>query len=680
MSEDRDNMRQLLSAYIDGEVTPQQAASIKQAVATDPELAIELHELKTAKQLLLGLPKERAPRGFVRKVMVRAERKHLLGDHHAGGRFAAARWITLAVAATVLLAAGIGLIAVYRLNDNRRPPEIAIGGNDDRRDLDISKDTGSAADLGKNVTDLGGVAEKGRGTDGTTMGLDGGKRIIVNDEAFHLAMTNATNASIYTHDVSDTLNVVNETLLSNSVQPLQLDPGSSVAKATGNAPEAVDKKANVSRGELNFYYNKKQDEEQVQIVVLATPDVIHKVNGAVNRLADRQMVSQAPWPGDRYDAKRGSVLARRAGPARPTKRDLGEGLAAELAIARATDPASDPTSDSPAGRRAKSKGAAKGVSDDSTNVGKSAPAPVKAAAVTPPVAAKAPAAPVVVAKTPRPKPSAGVGGHTQIATSETDPAPAGTAISRTRGSSALASKKTSEPDTSQAATAGEDANAAVKSRVNTESAGAVVNGNGSGVATGGSATDAIAGADGWVGKIVKPSTPQAKPKRSPSARPLVAGPEPVPGQAEAELAKSDATARPFGDILAGAGRNRKKYEAFDQREELQDMSSQIAKEQKAGKLGKDLDVQYSKLNMAIRQQIFNDDVMRNVQSQRDNGVNVQALVININRRRIRKARTPATQNATFRARGGRDFQADSAPSAPANESTTQRAAKKSVKD
>ena len=115
MNEDRDNIRELLSAYIDGEVTDEQSASIKQAVATDPELAIELHELKAAKRLLLGLPKERAPRGFVRKVMVRAERKHLLGDHHAGGRFAAARWITLAVAATVLLAAGIGIIAVNRL-------------------------------------------------------------------------------------------------------------------------------------------------------------------------------------------------------------------------------------------------------------------------------------------------------------------------------------------------------------------------------------------------------------------------------------------------------------------------------------------------------------------------------------------------------------------------------------
>jgi hypothetical protein len=676
MSEDRDNMRQLLSAYIDGEVTPQQADSIKQAVATDPELAIELHELKAAKRLLLGLPKERAPRGFVRKVMVRAERKHLLGDHHAGGRFVAARWITLAAAATVLLAAGIGIIAINRLSDNAKPPEIAIRDGEERGDLGVSNLPGAAPVLRTNVTGVGDGAKKGVRTDGVVIGLDSGKRMVVNDEAYHLALSNSTNASIYTHNVSDTLAEVNDTLFRNSVRLVELNPDSAEAKLTGKAPEAAiaDKKPRVSLDTNNIVFVKNQDEEQVQIVVLATPEVIEKVNGDLNRLAERQMVSQAPSLDKRFGSGGGSVLARRVGPARATKRDPGEGLAGEVAIARGpVDAVSDPVLDSPAPRRAKSKAAGKGVSDDSTNIGKGAGAPAKATVVTRPVAVKAPAAPVapvVVAKTPTPKPSVGGSGHTQIATSETDPAPAGTAISQIRASKAMPSKKITDAGVSQAGTTGRDA----KTPANT---GGVVTADNSGVAT---EIDAIAGADGWVGTVVKVAEPQDKPKPA-LAKPVVAGPEPkMPGQAEAELAKADATTRPLGDILAVVGRDRNKYEMFDQRKELEELSSQIAKEQKDGKLGKDLDTQYSNLNLAIRQQIFNDDVRRNVQSQRDNGVKVQALVININRRRIMKPRTAATQNATLRARGGRDFKADSAPSTPVGGATTQRAAEKSVKD
>ncbi len=105
MNEDRDNTEELLSAYIDGEVTQEQSRTVEQAVAKDPELALELHEVTAAKRLVTDLPRERAPRGFVRRVMYRAERKHLLGDQQAGGAFAAARWITLAVADVVLLTA-----------------------------------------------------------------------------------------------------------------------------------------------------------------------------------------------------------------------------------------------------------------------------------------------------------------------------------------------------------------------------------------------------------------------------------------------------------------------------------------------------------------------------------------------------------------------------------------------
>jgi len=108
--------------------------------------------------------------------------------------------------------------------------------------------------------------------------------------------------------------------------------------------------------------------------------------------------------------------------------------------------------------------------------------------------------------------------------------------------------------------------------------------------------------------------------------------------------------------------------------ELDVLSSQIATQQKRGESSKELEQQYSKLNNAFRQRIWNDDVRRNVQSQQEKGINIQALVININRRSLRSAKTAATQSGLMLRDGG----ALSRPrattkSSPVSGSTTQKA-------
>jgi len=550
MSEDRDNTRELLSAYIDGEVTAEQARSIEQAVARDPELALELHELTAAKRLVMSLPRQRAPRGFVRKVMARAERKHLLGDRQAGGAFSAARWITLAVAAVVLLTAGIGIIAVNMLETGQGPSPIA--------NLDDDGDgSGGPGHMDFNDESLHGKAGGGRneevgdagGRSATTNSgaVDG--RGVIADTAFEYALTNARNTSIYTHDVSNTLAVLHKSFDRNAVLPLELE---ATDKPVGKGSE----KKRVSRGGLNFYYNKKQDTEQVQIVVMATDTVIEQLNGDLDRLADVQSVSQAPVSDIAKPASNLSVVARQAG-------------------TRGTQNIPDPSGDDREGMLiARLEG-------DNTGAGVGIPAKSKVA----------------------PKDGAGV----------------------TPGQTAPAPVVTPEP------------------RAGKPAAGTDMFDGKNGPPT------AVANADGQkkelIGKGDKPEP--MDPKR------VLVGP----------------TTRLAETVLA-AGGIRKDILDNEGSGELDALSSRIARRQKLGESGKELEQEYSKLNSAFRRQILNDNVRRNVQSQQEKGINIQALVININRRSLGNP-----VKGTIRLRDGEALTRPRATttSAPVSKSTTQQA-------
>ncbi|MDP6633315.1 MAG: zf-HC2 domain-containing protein [Phycisphaerae bacterium] len=605
MSEDRDNTEELLSAYIDGELTPEESRSVEQAVATDPELALELHELNAARRLLMGLPKQRAPRGFVRKVMVRAERKHLLGDHHAGGAFRAARWITLAVAATVLLAAGLGIMAVNMLNTNRSHPSIAVdtGVGDGLPAGPEGMDFGSGTVSGKGSGGRGEKFGKAGGSDDTNNVANVGGKLVIADEAFDYAVANAGNASIYTHDVSNTLAVLHKTLDRNDVLPLELDaldsspvPGD---KPSDKTPEkSVEKKRDVSRGALNFYYNKKQDDEQVQIVVLASDTVIEQLNGDLSKLARVQMVSQAPTLDYADVSSAGALVARRAGPPRTRKRSELD-IHTDGTLITKGGLAEDPVVSKDAGSRAKSK--TETINGGSTSIAKGAPAP--AVDVPAPVASKVT------------KPGTGSPTETRGPVSSTPPKQPAKAASRTTNVGQDGRPITSVADSDASGQKGEP------------------------VGKGGAF------------------------KLKPAPKPTVVAKRPVVGP----------TTRP-ADLAMVNGGIQKKLGLGSDRSELEVLSAQIAEDQKRGRSAKELAKQYGRLNSAFRQRILNDDLRRNVQSQREQGVNVRALVININRRDLINAKPTTTQSGGLRFDRALSRPRDATTSSPVSESTTQRAA------
>ena len=114
MGEQKD-IREQLSAYLDGELTAQQARRVEEALAGDPALAAELAALRATRDLLRKLPSQQAGEDFTTSVLDRAERMRLLGQLHPGSPKRTISWSTLATAAAVLIAAGAGIFVTVKL-------------------------------------------------------------------------------------------------------------------------------------------------------------------------------------------------------------------------------------------------------------------------------------------------------------------------------------------------------------------------------------------------------------------------------------------------------------------------------------------------------------------------------------------------------------------------------------
>lgn len=110
---DRQKNLEHLSAYLDGELSPAEAQRLTTALAADAELAAELERLRKTRELIRHLPRRAAGGDFVANVLAQAERMTLRGDTSAPPARPATHWGRLmAVAAVLLIAAGVGLIAV----------------------------------------------------------------------------------------------------------------------------------------------------------------------------------------------------------------------------------------------------------------------------------------------------------------------------------------------------------------------------------------------------------------------------------------------------------------------------------------------------------------------------------------------------------------------------------------
>ncbi len=96
---------ELLSAYLDGEVTPRERAVVEEALKHDRKLAASLVELRATKEAVADLPRLRAPTSFALQAPLPKKRRWLL---------LAWRWATVAVAFLLVAVVSWGLLFVPR--------------------------------------------------------------------------------------------------------------------------------------------------------------------------------------------------------------------------------------------------------------------------------------------------------------------------------------------------------------------------------------------------------------------------------------------------------------------------------------------------------------------------------------------------------------------------------------
>jgi hypothetical protein len=114
----------ILSAYLDGELPPEQQQAVESALAADPQLADEVRSLAALRDLVAGLPCP-VPADVTARVMRRVRRRALLGPAASIIAWAPVRagWLA-AVAAGVLLA--VALTWIVRVG----PGPAGVGGPD----------------------------------------------------------------------------------------------------------------------------------------------------------------------------------------------------------------------------------------------------------------------------------------------------------------------------------------------------------------------------------------------------------------------------------------------------------------------------------------------------------------------------------------------------------------------
>lgn len=105
------NIDELLTAFIDGELSTRQRVEMQRMISHDEQLAIRLRQLQNCKTLVGSLPREDAPDDMAERVLASLERKTLLGhqaeisSHSQGRRHLLMRKFATAAAMIILMAA-----------------------------------------------------------------------------------------------------------------------------------------------------------------------------------------------------------------------------------------------------------------------------------------------------------------------------------------------------------------------------------------------------------------------------------------------------------------------------------------------------------------------------------------------------------------------------------------------
>ncbi|MBN1491760.1 MAG: zf-HC2 domain-containing protein, partial [Phycisphaerae bacterium] len=123
---DRHNLEEQLSAYLDDELTDAERAEVEAALAQDEQARRTLEELRQTAGLLGSLPRGKAPVDLIESLAAQMERSELLNGApappmslpSAGGRLLR----FLASAAVIVLAVSAGFMTFSYLGQEREPP------------------------------------------------------------------------------------------------------------------------------------------------------------------------------------------------------------------------------------------------------------------------------------------------------------------------------------------------------------------------------------------------------------------------------------------------------------------------------------------------------------------------------------------------------------------------------
>ncbi|MEN6576497.1 MAG: hypothetical protein ABFD90_09150 [Phycisphaerales bacterium] len=105
------NLDELLSSFMDGELSPRQRTEVQRMAAHDPAVAKRLRQLQNCKALFCALPPAEAPGDMLEQIKQSLERKTLLQEHPVSRRRAAGV-MQLVFRKFVAAAAMIALVAV----------------------------------------------------------------------------------------------------------------------------------------------------------------------------------------------------------------------------------------------------------------------------------------------------------------------------------------------------------------------------------------------------------------------------------------------------------------------------------------------------------------------------------------------------------------------------------------
>lgn len=117
---DRHEQSELISAYLDGEATPEERAEVERLLETSPELRAQLDDFARLSDLLRALPRESAPPELAAAIRQQAQQKSLLIAEPVAPKRSLHRELFAAIGGMAVTAAGLALTVPWLQHEEPR--------------------------------------------------------------------------------------------------------------------------------------------------------------------------------------------------------------------------------------------------------------------------------------------------------------------------------------------------------------------------------------------------------------------------------------------------------------------------------------------------------------------------------------------------------------------------------